>query len=169
MLIDLVKRSPLAQRLRAAWRHDVQEETKPLRNEIRRLTREVERLSSLLDETAERNADMWATAQESPEQIIDLYRRARTWADGAIGELPLDAPARVAWWQPQETTLHRLLVHMITETARHAGHMDIIRETIDGQRGMLKAAPNLPDTDEAWWREYVARLRQLAEASGGAG
>lgn len=54
MLIDLAKRSRLAQRLRAAWRHDVEEETKPLRNEIRRLTREVERLSTLLTETAER-------------------------------------------------------------------------------------------------------------------
>ena len=35
------------------------------------------------------------------------------------------------------------------ETARHAGHMDILRETADAQRGLLKAISNLPDVDEA--------------------
>ena len=70
------------------------------------------------------------------------------------------------WWDPQETNLHRLLVHMVTETARHAGHMDILRETVDGRRGMLAAHPNLPDVDAAWWSAYVERLRGVAEQSG---
>lgn len=113
-------------------------------------------------EDAEPNADMWATADESPEQIVGLYRKAQSWADATIAELPLDAPAHVPWWRPQETTLHRLLVHMIAETARHAGHMDILRESIDGERGLLAAVPNLPDVDEDWWRAYVARLRDIA-------
>lgn len=73
--------------------------------------------------------------------------------------------AHVPWWDPQDTTLHRLLVHMVAETARHAGHMDILRETLDGQRGLLMAIPNLPDVDEAWWREYFARLRNVAESA----
>lgn len=119
-----------------------------------------------LDDEAEPNADMWATADESPEQILDLYRRVTTWADETIAELPLDAPAQVPWWDPPDTTLHRLLVHMIAETARHAGHLDILRETIDGQRGMRQATPNLPAGDEAWWAAYVARLREVAERSG---
>ena len=119
------------------------------------------------DEAAEPNADMWATADESPGQIVELYRTAQTRADAAIAELPLDTVARVPWWDPQETTLHGLLVHMVVETARHAGHMDILRETIDGQRGLIRAVPNLPDVDEAWWREHVARLRDVAEAAGG--
>ena len=118
-------------------------------------------------EDAEPNADLWATADESPEQILDLYRRTRAWADESIAERPLDAPARVPWWDPPETTLHRLLVHMIAETARHAGHMDILRETLDGRRGMLQAATNLPDVDAAWWEAYVARLRDLAERAPG--
>lgn len=117
------------------------------------------------DENAEPNADMWATADESPEQIIELYRKVRAWADARIAELPLDAAAHVPWWQPADTTLHRLLVHMIAETGRHLGHMDILRETIDGRRGLLMAVPNLPDVDEAWWRAYVARLRDIAERS----
>lgn len=120
------------------------------------------------DEDAEPNADMWATADESPEQIIDLYRRTQSWADATIADLPLDAPAHVPWWQPQATTLHRLLVHMIAETARHAGHMDVLRETVDGQRGLLQNVSNLPDVDDAWWQQYVARLRRLAESSGAA-
>ncbi|MEJ7707637.1 MAG: DUF664 domain-containing protein [Nocardioidaceae bacterium] len=100
------------------------------------------------------------------EQIIELYRRVQARADVLIANLPLDAAAHVPWWDPQDTTLHRLLVHMIAETARHAGHMDILRETVDGQRGLLMAIPNLPDVDEAWSRGCVARLRNIAESSG---
>lgn len=117
-------------------------------------------------EDAEPNADMWATAEEPPEQIIELYRRVQARADARIAQLPLDAAAHVPWWEPQDTTLHRLLVHMIAETSRHAGHMDILRESVDGQRGLLRTVPNLPDVDEDWWREYVARLRNIAESSG---
>jgi len=118
-----------------------------------------------LDETAEPNADMWATAEESPERIIDLYRRATAWADETIAPLPLDSPAQVPWWNPPETDLQRLLVHMAVETARHAGHMDILRETIDGERGLRPDISNLPNVDEQWWRAYVARLREIAERS----
>jgi uncharacterized damage-inducible protein DinB len=118
------------------------------------------------DDDGEPNADMWATGDESVEQIVGLYRRAIADANVAIDELGLDAVAHVPWWEPQETTLFRLLVHMIAETARHAGHMDILRETIDGRRGLLEAVPNLPDVDEQWWQAHVHRLKQIAEATG---
>lgn len=36
---------------------------------------------------------------------------------------------------PMETTLRWMIFHMIEETARHAGHMDTIRELLDGQKG----------------------------------
>ncbi|MGA9750040.1 MAG: DinB family protein [Nocardioides sp.] len=117
------------------------------------------------DEDAEPNVDMWATATESPTYIVDRYRRATAWADETIAGLPLEAPARVPWWQPQETTLGRLLVHMVAETGRHAGHLDILREEADGARGMLPAVDNLPERDADWWRGYVARLRAVAEGS----
>jgi hypothetical protein len=115
---------------------------------------------------AEPNADMWATAEESPEHIIGLYRRATEWADTNIAALPLDAPAHVPWWEPKDTTLYRLLVHMIAETARHAGHLDILREAVDGRLGMRPTTPNLPRVDEDWWPDYVARLRKIAENAG---
>lgn len=124
---------------------------------------------------AEPNADMWATADESPEEIIDRYRRVIAFADANIAERPLDAPARVSWWRSApDTTLGRLLVHMTAETNRHAGQMDIVRESIDGAAGVREGMSNLPDQDEAWWQDYVARLRAVAEeapssASGGAG
>jgi len=114
----------------------------------------------------EPNADMWATAAESPAMIVATYRSAAQEADAAIAELPLDAPATVPWWDPPDTTLHRLLVHMLAETARHAGHLDILRETIDGERGLLEEIPNLPEEPETWWQNHVARLREIAERAG---
>jgi uncharacterized damage-inducible protein DinB len=116
-------------------------------------------------EDLEDNADMWATSDESPRMVADLYRRVGEHSARTVAELALDAPARVPWWDPQETTLHRLLVHMTVETARHAGQMDVVRESVDGARGMLPSAPNLPDRDSAWWVAYVARLREVAERS----
>ena len=112
---------------------------------------------------AEPNADMWATADESPEEVIGLYRRVVAWADETIGELPADHPAHVPWWGDPDTDLHRLLVHMAVETGRHAGQLDILREELDGRAGLLPAVPNLPDVDATWWEGYVARLREVAE------
>jgi uncharacterized damage-inducible protein DinB len=86
---------------------------------------------------AEPNADMWATPDESRSQITDLYRRVWAHSDATVDALPLDATGRVPWWPPErnEVTLHRVLVHMIAETNRHAGHADILRELIDGRTG----------------------------------
>ena len=38
-------------------------------------------------------------------------------------------------YRATETTLRWIMLHMIEETARHAGHMDTIRELLDGQKG----------------------------------
>src|SRR5207245_7015249 len=60
---------------------------------------------------AEPNADMWATATESREQIVGLYRRACAHSDVTINTLPLDAVGHVPWWQEgNEVTLLRILV-----------------------------------------------------------
>lgn len=123
-----------------------------------------------LDEDAEPNADMWATAQESREQIIGFYHRAWAHSDATIEELPLDALGRVPWWPPErrETTLHRILVHVIAETNRHAGHADIVRELIDGAAGLRADNDNLPAGDRAWWESYRSRLEQVAREAGAA-
>jgi hypothetical protein len=116
-----------------------------------------------LDEGAEPNADMWATPDQSREEIVGLYHRAWAHSDATIGALPLDAIGRVPWWGDHgEVTLHKILVHMIAETHRHAGHADLVRELIDGAAGVSQEYDNLPPGDQAWWESYRARLEDAA-------
>lgn len=113
---------------------------------------------------AEPNADMWATADESREQIVGLYRRAWAHSDATIDALALDAAGRVPWWPDDrsEVTLHRILVHMTAETHRHAGHADIVRELIDGTAGLRADNDNMAPGDQEWWENYRSRLEQAA-------
>jgi uncharacterized damage-inducible protein DinB len=115
-----------------------------------------------LDEGAEPNADMWATADQSREDIVGLYRRAWAHSDATIAALALDAIGQVPWWPEdrREVTLHQILVHTIAETHRHAGHADIIRELIDGAVGRT-SNDKLPG-DQAWWQNYRAQLESAA-------
>jgi uncharacterized damage-inducible protein DinB len=108
-------------------------------------------------------ADWYATEDETCGQIIDLYRRVWAFADATIEELPLEAPGRVPWWREgdNEVTLQQILVHVLVDLARHAGHADILREGIDGAAGLQAANTNLPK--EADWPAYVDRLTRLAE------
>ncbi|HEY6745820.1 MAG TPA: DinB family protein [Mycobacteriales bacterium] len=125
-------------------------------------------LPGQVDDT-EPNADMWATAEESREQLTALYRRVGEHSDATIAALPLDAVGRVPWWPPehQEITLHRVLVHMIAETERHAGHADLVRELIDGSAGVRPGNSNLAEGDARWWEDYRARLEAVAREAGG--
>ena len=117
-----------------------------------------------LDDDAEPNADMWATAEESREHIVDFYRRACAHADTTIETLPLDVVGEVAWWSEahRQVTLHRILIHMVAETDRHAGQADIVRELIDGTAGLRRPNDNLAPGDADWWRSYRDRLEQVA-------
>src|SRR5258706_7956324 len=121
------------------------------------------------DEGAEANADMWATAEETREDIVGLYRRIWAHSDITIETLDLTAVGRVPWWPEgkNEVTLHRLLIHMIAETHRHAGHADVVRETIDGAAGLRADNSNLPEGDVAWWADYRNRVEAAARAAGG--
>ncbi|RLK61293.1 uncharacterized protein DUF664 [Actinokineospora cianjurensis] len=117
-----------------------------------------------MEDGAEPNADMWATAEESRADIVGLYRDVWAHSDATIAAHALDAPARVPHWAADraDTTLHRLLVHMIAETHRHAGHADIVRELIDGAAGLRQEVDNMPEGDAAWWAEYWAGLEEVA-------
>jgi uncharacterized damage-inducible protein DinB len=119
-------------------------------------------------EGAEVNADLYATAEESPEQIVGLYRRAWAHAAATFAELPLDAQGAVPWWPPDRArvSLQQILVHMIAETHRHAGHADIVRELIDGAVGMRRDAGNLAELDDDGWRDHTRRLEVIARAAG---
>jgi uncharacterized damage-inducible protein DinB len=105
-------------------------------------------------------ADMWATADESSEYLIGLYRRAIAHADQTIAELSLDAIGTVPWWPEgdRDATLRHLVVRMTAETARHAGHADILRETIDGNVGREASAVNAEE-----WPDYVQRIQDAAD------
>lgn len=118
-----------------------------------------------LDDDAEPNADMWATADESREEIVGLYHRAWAHSDATIDALALDAIGQVPWWPDDrsEVTLHRILVHMIAETQRHAGHADIVRELIDGAVGLRVNNDNMAPGDQAWWETYRERLERVAQ------
>src|SRR3984957_5228915 len=119
-----------------------------------------------LSEAAQPNDDMWATPDQTTDEIVALYRRSSELADQTISELPLDAPGRVPWWGGTgEVTLHRILVHMIAETQRHAGHADVVRELIDGVAGMRTAGDNMPAGDQAWWQDYRDRVAEAAASA----
>jgi uncharacterized damage-inducible protein DinB len=113
-------------------------------------------------EDAEPNADMWATADETRSQLVELYRHVWENSDVTINMLDLEAPGTVAWWPPErrDVTLHQILVHMIAETSRHAGHADIVRELIDGAAG--SGPGSLPPGDAQWWDDYRDRLERSA-------
>ncbi|MBT2446070.1 DinB family protein [Streptomyces sp. ISL-43] len=117
-----------------------------------------------LDDGAEPNGDMWATADESREHIVDLYRRAWAHADATIDALPLDTVGTVPWWPSHDNkvTLHHAVVRVIADTQRHAGHADIIRELIDGAVGMNKGNNSMPPGHPSWWEDYRDRLERVA-------
>jgi len=117
-----------------------------------------------LDDDAEPNADMWATPDESREMIVALYHRVWANSDATVEALDLDAVGFVSWWPEdrRDVTLHLILLHVIAETNRHAGHADIVRELIDGAVGHRLGNTNVPDFDPAWWQAHVDRLEAAA-------
>ena len=119
------------------------------------------------EDDAEPNADMWATPEESIASITALAHRVWEHADATIDALDLDAPGRVPWWRGrEEVTLGQVLVHVGVELARHAGHADIVRETLDGATGLSDGLSNLPEVEQQWWADYVATLRRVATEAG---
>jgi hypothetical protein len=73
--------------------------------------------------------------------VLDLYRREIGLADAIIAATSLDSPP--AWW-PDDlfggwrlTDLREIVLHVIAETACHAGHLDAARELIDGQQWVV--------------------------------
>jgi Protein of unknown function (DUF664) len=119
-----------------------------------------------VDDSPEPNADLWATAEESRDRIVGLYEGISAHSDTVIDALPLDAVGHVPWWPPEysEVTLHRILVHTIAESHRHAGHADIVRELIDGSAGM-GAGDDVPGGEDRERRRD--RMEQVAREAGG--
>jgi hypothetical protein len=72
------------------------------------------------------------TDDDTVETVVAYYREQIVVSQEILNSLDLDAPCA---WPDLAPNLRWVAVHMIEETARHAGHADIIRETIDGHGG----------------------------------
>ncbi len=108
------------------------------------------------------SADLWATADQTRDELVELYRQAWRHSGESLATLRLDAPASVAWWPEdrRETTFGSLVVRVVAESAQHAGHADILREGIDGRGGRDHDDVG----DAAWWDAYVGRIQEAADA-----
>lgn len=92
-------------------------------------------------ETGERDA--WRPDPDiRAERILADYREATARADEVVRRTPLDAP--LAWWPAvifgddwRLDDLREVLLHVIVETAAHAGQLDAARELVDGRQWLV--------------------------------
>ena len=141
-------------------------DTSPRRWRTRRRRRSAPSLAAVLTGDDEPNAGFWATPDESSQDIITSCRAAWDVSDATISELPLDAVGRVPWWGDATVTLMQVLVHVTSETQRHAGHADIVRELIDGSAGLLNGHDNLHISDPAEQRRFREKVEAAAAEFG---
>jgi uncharacterized damage-inducible protein DinB len=94
---------------------------------------------NMVDWTTDPDWDWNSAAEDSPEQLHTLWEDAvthsRKMIDEALAEGGLDVLARQPWPNGESPSLRWILFHMIEEYARHNGHADLIRESVDGQTG----------------------------------
>jgi hypothetical protein len=97
---------------------------------------------AVIDELDGAPDDAWQVGPEVPvEAVFELYRREADLADAIITATALDSVPN--WWptglfgdsSPQD--LRDVILHVITETASHAGHLDAVRELIDGRTWLI--------------------------------
>ena len=92
-----------------------------------------------VDWQADPDWDWDSAADDSPEQLHSLWQeavdRSRALVAEALAEDGLDREAQRTWPTGESPTLRWILVHMIEEYARHNGHADLLRESVDGETG----------------------------------
>jgi hypothetical protein len=108
-------------------------------------------------------SDLWVAESESREQVIHFYRRAQAHSDATIQTLPIDAPGHVPWWPRPDVKLFSVIVHVLNDTTRHAGHADILREQLDGQTGV--AADQQEQVDTSAREVHCAMVETSAKAA----
>jgi uncharacterized damage-inducible protein DinB len=73
-------------------------------------------------------------------ELLDAYQQVADDTDALVATLDLDADhplPEAPWFEPgARWSARRVLLHMIAETSQHAGHADIIRESLDGAKSM---------------------------------
>ncbi|GAA2164366.1 MULTISPECIES: DinB family protein [Glycomyces] len=110
-------------------------------------------------------SDQWAAPDETRDQITDFYRRTWEHSDATITALPIDAPGCVPWWSDPHahTNLFAILIHVLGETTRHAGHADILRESLDGRTGLRPEHEQ--QINEQARAAHRANLEQIAKSA----
>jgi hypothetical protein len=92
-----------------------------------------------VDWSQDRDWDWNSAAQDPPEKLFALWHGAcdlsRSSVASVLSSAGLDQLAKRKWPDGNSPSLRWILVHMIEEYARHNGHADLIRESIDGQVG----------------------------------
>jgi uncharacterized damage-inducible protein DinB len=93
-----------------------------------------------VDWTADPDWDWDSAAKDSPEQLFALWQDAVARSRSLVAEAladggGLDRLAVRTWPDGRAPSLRWILCHMIEEYARHNGHADLIRESVDGQTG----------------------------------
>ncbi|GAA4512357.1 DinB family protein [Nonomuraea ferruginea] len=92
-----------------------------------------------VDWKADRDWDWHSAGQDTPEQLMELWQDAVTRSRAAVKDALADGGpeqlARRTWPNGDTPNLRWILCHMIEEYARHNGHADLIRESIDGLTG----------------------------------
>jgi uncharacterized damage-inducible protein DinB len=79
------------------------------------------------------------TTPRPPSAVFAFYRAQCERSNAVLASLPLSTPPRgrhPGWLGEETTDLRRIILHMIEETARHAGHLDVVRELLDGKTGL---------------------------------
>ncbi|MFJ4678001.1 MULTISPECIES: DinB family protein [unclassified Kitasatospora] len=96
-----------------------------------------------IDEILDAGGDAWQPAPElTAEEVFALYRGQAALSDVLLSTASLDASP--AWWPDffdgwRYDTLREVVLHVITETATHAGHLDAVRELLDGRQYLVLA------------------------------
>ena len=106
---------------------------------------------------------LWVPEDLSRAQVVAEYELACAHADATIEALPVDASGFVPWWPRPDVKLFNVRVHVLTETNRHAGQADILREQVDGATSH-DTAPASP-AEDADWERHRTRVERAARAA----
>jgi uncharacterized damage-inducible protein DinB len=92
-----------------------------------------------VDWKADPDWDWHSAAKDTPEQLLTIWQdavaRSRSLVAAALADGGLERLARRGWPDGRSPSLRWILVHMIEEYARHNGHADLLRESVDGLTG----------------------------------
>jgi hypothetical protein len=96
---------------------------------------------TVIDQVTNAPEDSWKVGPDVPvERVFDLYREHMDRSNAIIEATPLDGEP--AWWPDffpnfRLDNLREVILHVLTETAVHAGHLDATRELIDGKTWLV--------------------------------